>query len=89
MDWPITDKMIAERLHTSVKRVRALARSVGCGRIAGRRLLFWEEDYNAMVEALPRPGGPTYAGPAERRTEKILKHLEQLAKKPVKRRRAT
>lgn len=94
--WPITDEMAAERLHSTVKRIRILARAQGVGRVMGRRLLLWEEDYNAIVEALPRPvprrvWNPAQPAPvpADRKYRSALALAENLARKPKKRRRVT
>jgi len=90
--WPKTLAQVAEQWHCSTKWLSAFARMNNCGRLIGRKLIFFEEDYEQLKAALPGPSrsSPTWtAAPGSRSISplRLQANLQKrMAKKPKKRR---
>ncbi len=51
--WPITVDQAAKRLHVSPRKLRDLLKEYPYYRRAGRRILFTQEDFKKLLDALP------------------------------------
>ena len=78
--WPIRIGRAAERLHCSVRWLKAHCSKHGIGRRAGRAILFDEAEYQRLFQSLPRVGdGGSPATPATLLPEtELQRRVEEL-----------
>jgi hypothetical protein len=88
-DLPIllTMEDVAIRLHISRRKLQDILKDLPYYREVGRRKLFTESDFAALIEALPSPAKAMPAqAPAPQSSEALYRRLRVLtAKKPRKR----
>jgi hypothetical protein len=48
IEWPVTVEQIADRWGGGPRWLKEVARGSGCGRRAGKRLIFFEADYEQL-----------------------------------------